>query len=96
MVEFGKVRTFVGVDAHSGHCNLKAISRPRQDLLEVEVPTSTEALRKAVSDLPSPVWVMVEAGTICGLLLGSPRPCLARAFARHALRRCDSTRDHSC
>ena len=70
MVEFSKVRAFVGVDVHSDHCNLKAISGQGQDLLALEVPTSTEALRKGVSDLPSPVWVMVEAGP-----RGQERPC---------------------
>jgi hypothetical protein len=68
MVEFGKVRVFVGVDAHSDHCNLKAIARQGQDLLEMEVPTSTEALRAGVSGLPSPVWVMVEAGPMAPMV----------------------------
>jgi transposase len=59
-----EARTFVGVDAHSDHCNLKGVSRQGKVRLDVEVPTTMKDLRAAVKDLPGPVWVMLEASSM--------------------------------
>jgi len=59
-----EARTFVGVDAHSGHCNLRGISRQGKVRLDVEVPTTMKDLRAAVTDLRGPVWAMLEASAI--------------------------------
>jgi len=62
------VETFVGIDAHSKHCSIKAISRQGEDLLCRDVPTRPSALRKALSKLPGPVWVMVESSYLASYL----------------------------
>jgi len=59
-----EARTFVGVDAHSDHCNLKGVSRQGKVRLDVEVPTTMKDLRAAVTDLRGPVWAMLEASAI--------------------------------
>ena len=64
MVEHGEVRTFMGIDAHADHCNLKALSRQGRSVLEVEVATKAAGLRAAVQPLRVPVWVMLEASSV--------------------------------
>ena len=68
MEEVNKVRTFVGIDAHGDHCNLKALSPRGKSRLEVEVPTRAAALRAAVKELTGPVWVMVESSALAPLV----------------------------
>jgi transposase len=55
------VETFVGIDAHSLQCSIKAISRQGEDLRKMDVPTKAAALKKALKGLPRPVWAMVES-----------------------------------
>lgn len=62
------VEAFVGIDAHSGHCNLKAVGRQGESLLEAEAPTYRRQLREAVRRLPRPVWAMVESSSLAPLL----------------------------
>jgi transposase len=62
------VAAFVGMDAHSSHCTLKAVGRQGESLLAVEVPTQRRRLREAVRPLPRPVWVMVESSSLAALL----------------------------
>jgi len=56
--------TFVGIDAHSEHCNLKAIDRQGACVLEERTVTGGNNLRGLVSDLPRPVWVIVESSCL--------------------------------
>ena len=62
------VETFVGIDAHSKQCSIKAISRQGEELLQVDVPTKPEALKKALKKLPRPLWAMVESSYLAPLL----------------------------
>jgi transposase len=62
------VETFVGIDAHSRQCSIKAISRQGEALLEKDVPTRAAALKKALRGLPRPVWAMVESSYLAPLL----------------------------
>jgi len=80
MVEFKKVRTFVGVDAHARHCSLKGLSRQGSTELEAEVPTEVEALRKAVKDLRGPVWAMVEASAMAAFVKWALDPVVDRVI----------------
>jgi transposase len=58
------VVTFVGIDAHSVKCSIKAISRQGEDLLAKDVCTSKKSLQKVLKGLPAPVWAMVESSTM--------------------------------
>jgi transposase len=62
------VKAFVGIDAHSEHCSLKAVGRQGESLLEVEEVTHGRRLRAALQSLPRPVWVMVESSSLAPLL----------------------------
>ncbi|OGP60303.1 MAG: hypothetical protein A2V67_06970 [Deltaproteobacteria bacterium RBG_13_61_14] len=62
------VVAFVGIDAHSEHCSLKAVGRQGESLLAVEVATQERRLRAAVKGLPRPVWAMVESSSLAPLL----------------------------
>src|SRR4030042_2540772 len=62
------VVAFVGIDAHSEHCSLKAVGRQGESLLSAEVVTQERRLRAAVRRLPRPVWVMVESSSLAPLL----------------------------
>jgi transposase len=62
------VAAFVGIDAHSEHCSLKAVGRQGESLLTAEVVTQERRLRAAVRKLPRPVWVMVESSSLAPLL----------------------------
>jgi transposase len=62
------VETFVGIDAHSKQCSIKAIARQGEALREVDVPTRSAALRKALKGLPRPVWAMVESSYLAPLM----------------------------
>lgn len=64
MEHASKVMTFVGIDAHSGHCSLKAIDKQGASLLEKQVLTRSHNLQHAVSGLPVPVWVMFESSCL--------------------------------
>ena len=62
------VVAFVGIDAHSEHCSLKAVGRQGESLLTAEVVTQERRLRAAVRKLPRPVWAMVESSSLAPLL----------------------------
>ena len=64
MTDHSKVRRFVGVDAHSDHCNLACLRRQGEFCLEVEVATRAEDLREVVSGLRKPVWLSVESSSM--------------------------------
>jgi len=81
MVEFSKVRTFVGVDAHGEHCNLKALSRQGRGVLEVEVSTKAAELCAAVKPLPGPVWVMLESSSVAPFVAWALEPVVDRVIA---------------
>jgi transposase len=70
MEKAAAVAAFVGIDAHSEHCSLKAVGRQGEGLLSAEVVTEEERLRAAVRRLPRPVWAMVEASSLAPLLKG--------------------------
>jgi transposase len=80
MVEFKQVRTFVGIDAHGEHCNLKALSRQGRGILELEVPTNSAELCAAVKPLPGPVWAMVESSSIAPFVVWSLEAVLDRVI----------------
>lgn len=80
MVEYKKVRTFVGVDAHSVDCSLKGLSRQGSSVLETEVPTDVGELRKAVKDLRGPVWAMVEASAMAAFVKWALEPVVDRVI----------------
>jgi transposase len=80
MVEHKQVRTFVGLDAHADHCNLKGLSRQGKDVLEVEVPTAVAELRAAVKDVRRPVWVMLEATAVAPLVKWALEPVVDRVI----------------
>lgn len=58
------VACFVGIDAHSARCSIKAVSRDGVDLVAEEVPTRREDLIAPLKSLPRPSWLVVEAGTM--------------------------------
>jgi len=60
------VRSFVGIDAHSKQCSIKAISAQGEPLLELSVSTHPERLRSALRGLSEPVWVMLESSFLAG------------------------------
>lgn len=62
------VETFVGIDAHSKQCSIKAITRQGDELREVDVATRGASLRKALKGLPRPVWAIVESSYLAPLL----------------------------
>ena len=62
------VVAFVGIDAHSEHCSLKAVGRQGESLLSAEVVTQERRVRAAVRKLPRPVWAMVESSYLAPLL----------------------------
>jgi len=55
------VETFVGIDAHSRQCSIKAISKQGKELLLTDVPTRPADLRRAFKHLPRPLWAMLES-----------------------------------
>jgi transposase len=65
------VRTFVGIDAHSGQCSIKAISDQGEEILQVDVPTTATRLQRALKGLEGPVWAMVESSCIAPLVKDS-------------------------
>jgi len=64
MQETSNVKTFVGIDAHSRQCSIKAIGEQGESLLVKEVPTRESSLRRVFKGLPPPVWVMVESSSM--------------------------------
>jgi len=58
------VNTFVGIDAHSEKCSIKAVSQQGDCVLQVDVPTSVLRLKRALKCLEGPVWAMVESSCI--------------------------------
>ena len=69
------VETFVGIDAHSKQCSIKAISRQGDTLRELDVPTRGTSLRKALKSLPRPLWAIVESSYLAqaaALVTGFP------------------------
>lgn len=62
------VRSFVGIDAHSGHCSIKVISAAGENLSELSVPTEVKRLRAAVRGLAAPAWVMLESSFLAGFV----------------------------
>jgi transposase len=81
MVDLAQVRTFIGIDAHAGHCTLKAVSREGKEVLACAVPTETEALQAAVESLPKPAWAILEASTMAPYVTWALRPVLERVIA---------------
>jgi transposase len=61
---------FVGIDAHSSHCSVKAIGRQGENLLTVDVPTQARALRAALRALPRPRAVLLESSSQATLIRG--------------------------
>lgn len=78
MQETKDVKTFVGIDAHTRQCSIKAIGEQGESLLEKEVPTREARLRSAFKNLPSPVWVMVESSSIAPFV----KDCIDSAVER--------------
>jgi len=74
------VRSFVGIDAHSGHCSIKVISAAGENLSELSVPTEPQRLRSALRGLPSPAWVMLESSFLAGFVKDSVEPEVARVI----------------
>jgi transposase len=72
------VVAFVGIDAHSEHCSVKAVGRQGESLLCAEVATGARSLRAEVEKLPRPVWVMVEASCLAPLLKEWLEPLVER------------------
>ena len=68
MKELEGVETFVGIDAHSCRCSIKAISQEGMDVLVEDAPTERRALQAALQGLPRPAWGMVEASTLAPLI----------------------------
>lgn len=60
------VSSFVGIDAHSKHCSIKAISAQGEPLRELSVATHPARLRSALQGLSEPVWVMLESSFLAG------------------------------
>lgn len=58
------VETFVGIDAHGRQSSIKGVTRQGDEVLKVDVNTSAVDLQNALSDLPGPVWAMVESSSI--------------------------------
>jgi len=64
MQETEQVKTFVGIDAHSKHCSIKAIGVQGEKILEREVPTQARRLSQALKGLAQPACVLIEASAI--------------------------------
>ena len=64
MENVSDVRTFVGIDAHAARCSIKALSPAGESLRVADSPTTSESLRRALKDLPRPIWVLLEASTM--------------------------------
>jgi len=62
------VSSFVGIDAHSHHCSIKALNAQGERLLELSVRTNPRELRKALHGLPGPVWAMLESSCLAGFV----------------------------
>jgi transposase len=65
------VRSFVGIDAHSGHCSIKVLSAAGENLAEFRVPTAVKELRAAVRGLAAPAWAMLESSFLAGFVKDS-------------------------
>lgn len=74
------VKTFVGIDAHSGQCSIKAISDQGDDVLEVDVPTNATRLQRELKGLPRPVWAMVESSCIAPFVKDSIEKAVSRVI----------------
>ena len=74
------VATFVGIDAHSKNCSIKAISMQGKSVLEVDVSTDKRQLCKALGSLPGPCWVMVESSFIAAFVKESIERVVARVI----------------
>src|SRR4030042_209360 len=74
------VVAFVGIDAHSEHCSLKAVGRQGESLLLAEVATQEEPLRAALRRLPKPGWAMVESSSLAPLLKEWLEPVVDRVI----------------
>lgn len=68
MLNVQHVQSFVGCDAHSSTCSLKALSPDGDCLLTATPATNVRSLRKAVSHLPHPIWVMLESCPMAGFV----------------------------
>jgi transposase len=65
------VKTFVGLDAHSKQCSIKAISDQGEHILQTNVVTNQKKLQQAISGLSPPVCVMVESSCLAGYVKDS-------------------------
>ena len=74
------VRSFVGIDAHSGHCSIKVLSAAGEDLSELSVPTEPKRLRWALRGLQAPAWVMLESSFLAGFVKDSIEREVARVI----------------
>lgn len=72
------VETFVGIDAHSEKCSIKAVSRQGENVLEIEVSTSAKSLKKTLKGLEKPVWAMVESSCMAPFV----KDCIEAAVDR--------------
>jgi transposase len=64
MQETNNVKTFVGIDAHSRQCSIKAIGVQGEKILEQEVPTQARRLSQALKGLAQPACVIIESSAI--------------------------------
>lgn len=71
MASHEDVATFVGNDAHGANCSLCALSREGKIVKQDKVATRAADLRGFLKDLDTPVWVMVESGTMAGFVRDS-------------------------
>jgi transposase len=60
--------TFVGIDAHSQNCSIKAINMQGHKIAELDVPTEKRKLSKALSLISGPVWAMLESSFIAAFV----------------------------
>lgn len=77
-LDFDKVETFVGIDAHFEHCAIKAVDRKGNAALKTDTPTRPRALRAALRRLKRPVWVLMESSNMSLFV----KQCIATAADR--------------
>ncbi len=58
----------VALDVHADVCQLALVTKDGEVLLEMQVPTRTEDLRRVVAGIPGPKRVVFEEGPMSGLI----------------------------
>jgi|GEM_PF-6170024 len=84
-------RVYLALDVHAAHCVLGAMREDGTWLGELRLPTSAEALRKALTGIQCPEkWLTFEEGGMSLWLCDLLRPLRAAAFGvRSAGKRVD-------